>query len=64
VSLLPAFLGLGGARYFLGALLLSSAYLAYSVRLLLAPDDVRRARQLFRWSLLYLPALLVLLITS
>ncbi len=64
VSLLPAFVQLGGIRYFAGALLLSLLYLAYSVRLLLAPDDVRRARRLFRLSLLYLPLLMVLLVTS
>ncbi|HEY2807090.1 MAG TPA: heme o synthase [Gemmatimonadales bacterium] len=64
VSLLPAFIGLGGARYFAGALVLSILYLGYSIRLLLVPDDVRRARRLFRLSLLYLPLLLLLLVTS
>ena len=64
VSLLPAFVGLGGARYFVGALFLSVLYLLHSASLLVAPDDVRRARRLFRLSLLYLPVLLVLLVTS
>jgi protoheme IX farnesyltransferase len=63
VSLLPAFLGLAGPWYFAGALLLGLVYLGASVRLLLDPDNVTRARRLFRISLLYLPALLTLLVT-
>lgn len=64
VSLLPAMMGLAGPWYFPGALALSTAYLAFAVHLLLAPEDVKRARRLFRLSLVYLPSLLILLLAA
>ncbi|MFQ5888830.1 MAG: heme o synthase [Gemmatimonadota bacterium] len=60
VSLIPAVLGLGGAVYALGAVALGTAYLTSALRFALQAD-VRRARGLFRASLVYLPALLLLL---
>lgn len=62
VSLLPAFLGMAGPWYFAGALLLSAGYVGATVRLMLAPGDLGRARRLFRLSLAYLPLLLLLLV--
>jgi len=63
VSVMPSFIGLAGRWYLAGALLLSLAYVWYSARLLPAPQDVTRARTLFRFSLIYLPVLLILLVT-
>ena len=64
VSLLPAVIGMAGRWYFVGALALGVMYLLAALHLLLAPDDVARARRLFRLSLLYLPLLLTLLLTA
>ena len=61
LSLLPSFVGLAGPWYFAGALALGVLFLAASARVLARPGDVSRARSLFRFSLLYLPALFVLL---
>ncbi len=62
VSLLPAALGLTGPAYAPGALVLGTAYLGLAVRMLAAQDQLSRARPLFRFSLLYLPLLLVLML--
>lgn len=61
VSLIPAVIGMSGAVYFYGALILSALYLAVSI------DAARRRtlpamRRLFRASLLYLPLLFGLLV--
>jgi len=64
LSLLPVFVGLAGAWYFAGAVLLGALFIAASARLLAAPAEVARARSLFRLSLLYLPALFILLTTG
>ena len=64
LSLLPVFVGLAGAWYFAGAVLLGALFIAASARLLAAPAEVARARSLFRLSLVYLPALFILLTTG
>ncbi len=61
VSLMPPFLGLAGPVYFFGALALGLAFIGYGVRLAAAPQDHVHASRLFRASLLYLPALCVLM---
>jgi protoheme IX farnesyltransferase len=63
-SLLPTVLGLAGPWYFTAALALGGAYAWTSLRLMLAPTDLGRARTLFRLSLLYLPVLFTLLTTA
>lgn len=62
ISLLPSFLGLAGPGYFFSALLLGLLYVWFSVRLIPKPGDPVRARALFRYSLIYLPVLLLLLV--
>lgn len=57
VSLLPPLYGLGGTAYFLIALLVSGAYLWLAIAMA-RHRDIRRARQLFMGSLLYLPVVL------
>lgn len=64
VSLMPAATGLAGPVYAVGALVLSLAYAGAALALLLAPTDLGRARRLFRLSLAYLPALLILLVAA
>jgi protoheme IX farnesyltransferase len=61
VSLMPTFLGMAGPLYFFGALALGLAFAFYGVRLALAPQSQAHASRLFRASLLYLPALCVLM---
>lgn len=61
VSLIPPFLGMAGALYFFGALVLGLAFIFYGMRLTLRPDSRAHASGLFRFSLLYLPALCVLM---
>ncbi len=61
VSLLPTPLGLAGPLYFFGALVLGGGFLYYGVRLALNPESHARASGLFRYSLLYLPVLCVLM---
>ena len=61
VSLMPTFLHLAGPLYFFGALALGLAFTWYGVRLALAPQSSAHASRLFRASLLYLPALCVLM---
>jgi len=57
VSLLPTAYGLVGVGYFLAALLAGLAYLGLAFALL-RRRDLRRARQLFAGSLVYLPVVL------
>ncbi len=61
VSLMPTFLEMAGALYFFGALALGTAFVYYGVRLAAQPQSHVRASRLFRASLLYLPALCVLM---
>lgn len=63
VSLLPVPLGLAGVAYFWGALALSLLFTAWAVRFALRPAAAT-ARGLFRYSILYLPALLSLLVVD
>jgi protoheme IX farnesyltransferase len=60
VSLLPTLIGLAGAVYFVGALLLGGLFAALGAQHALAPS-APRARRVLLASLLYLPALLALL---
>jgi len=63
VSLLPAMVGISGSPYFVGALLLSVAFL--SVNAAAARNSTAlNARRAFRMSLAYLPVLLVLMVVS
>ncbi len=63
VSLLPATLGLGGATYFLGALALGLLFLAYSVAFSVSFSRPA-ARRLLLASVVYLPALLVVMVVD
>lgn len=56
VSLLPTVIGLTGGLYFVGALILGFAFLAFGIRTAVH-KSVDAARALFLASLLYLPAL-------
>ena len=60
VALLPAWLGLSGNMYFVGALILSTLFLALAVHMATRCDDTT-ARRLFRGSLLFLPLLFILM---
>jgi protoheme IX farnesyltransferase len=60
VSLLPTLVGTAGAIYFAAALVLGGGFLAYGIRLAAAPSAAA-ARQLLFASLIYLPALLVVM---
>ncbi|MGH7540123.1 MAG: protoheme IX farnesyltransferase, partial [Gemmatimonadota bacterium] len=60
ISLLPAVLGLAGTLYFWVALALGVAFVAQACAFWGA-TSARRAGRLFRYSILYLPALLVVL---
>jgi protoheme IX farnesyltransferase len=60
VSVLPTFFGLTGTIYLLGALLLGFVYLGYGFAVALFRSNTH-ARRLLRVSVLYLPALLVLM---
>jgi protoheme IX farnesyltransferase len=60
VSLLPTLVGLTGAVYFAGALVLGLGFVLLGVRQALAPSPASARRVLYA-SLLYLPALLALL---
>lgn len=62
-SLLPFFLGLAGWAYAVAALLLGARYLSASVGFARVGGDVR-AQQVFRSSLWYLPALLLVLVAD
>lgn len=60
VSLLPTLVGLAGAVYFAGALLLGAAFVVLGARQAMTRSSLSTRRVLFA-SLLYLPALLALL---
>lgn len=60
VSLAATIVGVAGGAYFVGALLLTLGFLAAAVRALRAATAAN-ARALFRYSLLYLPCLLLLM---
>ena len=60
VSVLPTFFGLTGMIYLLGAMLLGFIYLGYGFAVALFRSNTH-ARRLLRVSVLYLPALLVLM---
>jgi protoheme IX farnesyltransferase len=60
VSVLPTFFGLTGMVYFLGAILLGFTYLGYGFAVALFRSNAH-AHRLLRVSVLYLPALLVLM---
>jgi len=61
VSLIPAFLGEEGRIYFMGAALLGLAFLYYAARLALNRSNVI-ARQLLLASIIYLPAVFLLML--
>ena len=60
-GLIPAFVGLGGRWYMVGATALGAYYLYHAARFWLDVND-RTARRLLRASFLYLPLILLLLI--
>jgi protoheme IX farnesyltransferase len=60
VGLLPTFVGLAGTVYFISALVLGGVFLAYGIAFALS-RTVASARQLLFASLLYLPALLIVM---
>ncbi len=60
VSLAPTIVGIAGTVYFVGALALSSVFL-YTSFLAVRNCTMERARRLFKMSLAYLPALLILM---
>ncbi len=60
VSLLPTLIGLAGAIYFIAAFVLGIGFLASGVRLVMAPTRAGARRLLFA-SLIYLPALLLVM---
>ena len=61
VSLLPSLIGLAGNIYFAGALILSLAYLYFSIRSAMARSRLQ-AKRLLQASVLYLPLLFVLML--
>lgn len=63
VSLLPVVLGLGGTTYFMGALALGLAFLAYSVAFSVSFSAIS-ARRLLLASVVYLPALLLVMVAD
>lgn len=63
VSLVPTLLGLTGGIYFFGALLLGGIFAWAGFRLLVLGTDAQ-ARRLFLTSVLYLPALLLLMVAD
>jgi heme o synthase len=63
VSVLPTFFGLTGILYLLGAVLLGFVYLGYGFAVALFQSNAH-ARRLLRISVLYLPALLVLMMAD
>ena len=62
-ALMPAIIGLAGPLYFLGAIAMSLYYTYYAVRFWQEVSD-RSARQLLRASIIYLPAILLLLVLN
>jgi len=64
VSLVPTMFGLAGPVYFVVALVLSLGYLYMAARCVTGIDMDRRVRMLFRYSIIYLPVLLGVLIAE
>jgi len=70
ISLLPAFLGMSGNIYFVGALTMSLGLLYFGIRLAtfkMAPHTARskqRARQLLQATVIYLPLLFALMMLN
>ncbi|MGE5756114.1 MAG: heme o synthase [Planctomycetaceae bacterium] len=62
-GLLPAVVGVAGAAYFAGALVLGVGYFAFAVRFWSEVSDLT-ARRLLRASFVYLPAILMLLLLN
>jgi protoheme IX farnesyltransferase len=60
VGLLPAVVGLAGVVYFVAALILGGGFLAYGIRFARQRSEAA-ARQLLFASLIYLPAILVIM---
>lgn len=60
VGLMPVFVGMAGATYFLVALILGGAFLAYGIAFGIS-RDAPSARQLLYASLVYLPVLLLVM---
>lgn len=63
VSILPTFFGLTGMAYFVGAVVLGFLYLGYGFAVALFRSNTH-AHRLLRVSILYLPALLVLMMVD
>jgi len=63
ISLIPAFLGVAGNVYLVGALLLAAGFLAFGIRMA-RHVSAPYARQLLYVSLLFLPMLLTLLVVD
>ena len=63
VSLIPRYLGMAGNVYFIGALLLSLAYVYCSIRIS-GERSVANARRVLLASIVYLPVLYVLLLVN
>jgi len=63
VSMLPTTVGLSGPWYFAGAFVLGAGFLAAAIGFALDRSEVR-ARQLFFASIIYLPLLLILLVST
>jgi protoheme IX farnesyltransferase len=60
VSLLPTVMGFAGVPYFVTALILGAGYIFAAARTF-GPDIDRRMRTLFRYSIIYLPLMLVVI---
>jgi protoheme IX farnesyltransferase len=63
ISMLPTMIGLTGLWYFAGAFVLGGAFLAAAIGFAIDRSD-QRARQLFFASIIYLPLLLILLVST
>jgi protoheme IX farnesyltransferase len=61
VSLMPTLVGMAGPLYFFGALGLGLGFLASGARFAFHPESHTHAARLFRYSLLYLPVLCLLM---
>ena len=61
LSLTPAFIGIAGRTYLVGASILGGLFILCSIRVLLDPT-YRAARQMFGFSILYLTLLFGLLL--
>lgn len=64
VTVLPPFIGLASWWYLVPALPLALLFLASSMRFMTWPAEPARARNLFRWSLVYLPVIFILLVVA